>query len=330
MNAAAEAPPRRAVRARSALVAFTFFLAVLTRSMPFLALHLLADVALAGYVYLLIQYQAPGAGAAVEGSATSARRTAPAPYLPTAGPLRHRVNRTARACALATDGVALTPRRVTLEPQVRSLQPARRRTPSSSSSTARVRSRSPRRGGRSVRARTAIRAVHRRRVPRSPRADRGGGCVPGRGRGRARPPRRRALRRVPQRRQEGIRRGQPHARVRRGQSRSRPPRSSASTCSRTSTGWRKRRASCAARCSTASGANEGAEAERLLALMDDGLRDARDRRLPRRAHRRPAAFAPTRCAAVLERTRGDVTTAIVAARLQAAIEGRSSQGPTGF
>jgi hypothetical protein len=39
------------------LVAFTFFLAVLTRSMPFIALQLLADVALAGYVYLLVQYK---------------------------------------------------------------------------------------------------------------------------------------------------------------------------------------------------------------------------------------------------------------------------------
>ena len=37
--------------------AATFFLAVLTRSMAFIALQLLADVALAGYVYLLIQYK---------------------------------------------------------------------------------------------------------------------------------------------------------------------------------------------------------------------------------------------------------------------------------
>jgi hypothetical protein len=39
------------------LVAFTFFLAVLTRSMAFIALQLVADVALGGYVYLLIQYK---------------------------------------------------------------------------------------------------------------------------------------------------------------------------------------------------------------------------------------------------------------------------------
>jgi hypothetical protein len=39
------------------VVAATFFLAVLTRSTAFIALQLLADVALAGYVYLLIQYK---------------------------------------------------------------------------------------------------------------------------------------------------------------------------------------------------------------------------------------------------------------------------------
>jgi hypothetical protein len=39
------------------LVAFTFFLAVLTRSMAFIALQIVADLALAGYVYLLVQYK---------------------------------------------------------------------------------------------------------------------------------------------------------------------------------------------------------------------------------------------------------------------------------
>ena len=39
------------------VVAATFFLAVLTRSMAFVALQVLADVALVGYVYLLIQYK---------------------------------------------------------------------------------------------------------------------------------------------------------------------------------------------------------------------------------------------------------------------------------
>ena len=39
------------------VAAATLFLAALTRSMPFIALQLLADVALGGYVYLLIQYK---------------------------------------------------------------------------------------------------------------------------------------------------------------------------------------------------------------------------------------------------------------------------------
>lgn len=39
------------------LVAFTFFVAVLTRSMAFVALQIVADLALAGYVYLLVQYK---------------------------------------------------------------------------------------------------------------------------------------------------------------------------------------------------------------------------------------------------------------------------------
>ena len=39
------------------LVAFTFFIAVLTRSMAFVALQIVADLALAGYVYLLVQYK---------------------------------------------------------------------------------------------------------------------------------------------------------------------------------------------------------------------------------------------------------------------------------
>jgi len=39
------------------LVAFTFILAALTRSMPLIALQLIADAALGGYVYLLVQYK---------------------------------------------------------------------------------------------------------------------------------------------------------------------------------------------------------------------------------------------------------------------------------
>ena len=39
------------------LVAVTLLAAVVTRSLPFMALQLLADAALAGYVYLLVQYK---------------------------------------------------------------------------------------------------------------------------------------------------------------------------------------------------------------------------------------------------------------------------------
>ena len=41
----------------AALVGVTFLAAVLQRSTPFIALQLLADAALAGYVYLLVQYK---------------------------------------------------------------------------------------------------------------------------------------------------------------------------------------------------------------------------------------------------------------------------------
>jgi translin len=75
--------------------------------------------------------------------------------------------------------------------------------------------------------------------------------------------------------------------------------------------------------------DEGAEAERLLALMDDvyGMLVTIDYPDALTGGLRRTTDA---LRAVLERTRGDVTTAIVAARLQNAIEGRSSPGPTGF
>jgi hypothetical protein len=41
----------------AAVVAVTFVVAVIERSVPFIALQLLADAALAGYVYLLVQYK---------------------------------------------------------------------------------------------------------------------------------------------------------------------------------------------------------------------------------------------------------------------------------
>jgi translin len=70
--------------------------------------------------------------------------------------------------------------------------------------------------------------------------------------------------------------------------------------------------------------DEGAEAERLLALMDDvyGLLVTIDYPDALTGGLRRSTDA---LRAVLERTRGDVTTAIVAARLQAAIEGRSER-----
>ena len=77
--------------------------------------------------------------------------------------------------------------------------------------------------------------------------------------------------------------------------------------------------------------DEGAEAERLLGLMDDvyGMLVTVDYPDALTGGLRRSTDA---LRAVLERTRGDVTTAIVAARLQAAIEGRTSsrRSPTGF
>ena len=76
--------------------------------------------------------------------------------------------------------------------------------------------------------------------------------------------------------------------------------------------------------------DEGAEAERLLALMDDvyGLLVTIDYPDALTGGLRRSTDA---LRAVLERTRGDVTTAIVAARLQEAIEGRGGtlSGSTG-
>jgi translin len=76
--------------------------------------------------------------------------------------------------------------------------------------------------------------------------------------------------------------------------------------------------------------DQGREAERLLGLMDDvyGMLVTVDYPDALTGGLRRSTDA---LRAVLERTRGDVTTAIVAARLQGAIEGRTSPpGPTGF
>lgn len=74
--------------------------------------------------------------------------------------------------------------------------------------------------------------------------------------------------------------------------------------------------------------DEGAEAERLLGVMDDvyGMLVTVDYPDALTGGLRRSTDA---LRAVLERTRGDVTTALVAARLQTAIEGRAT-GPTGF
>jgi translin len=76
--------------------------------------------------------------------------------------------------------------------------------------------------------------------------------------------------------------------------------------------------------------DEGADAERLLGLMDEvyGVLITVDYPDALTGGLRRSTDA---LRAVLERTRGDVTTAIVAARLQGAIEGRGGtlSGPTG-
>jgi hypothetical protein len=65
----------------SGLVAVTFLAAVVQRSLPFIALQLLADAALAGYVYLLVQFkqrsQLPRVVQPVPGTPR-----APGPYAP--------------------------------------------------------------------------------------------------------------------------------------------------------------------------------------------------------------------------------------------------------
>jgi hypothetical protein len=61
------------------VVAATFFLAVLTRSMAFVMLQLLTDLALAGYVYLLIQHKqrAQGQRSKVRYLSAAYRETSP-------------------------------------------------------------------------------------------------------------------------------------------------------------------------------------------------------------------------------------------------------------
>ena len=71
------------------VVAATFFVAVLTRSMAFVALQLLADVALAGYVYLLIQHKQRAQGQRSQVRYLGAAYREPTPYM-NAGTRRRR------------------------------------------------------------------------------------------------------------------------------------------------------------------------------------------------------------------------------------------------
>jgi hypothetical protein len=63
------------------VVAATFFLAVLTRSMAFIALQVAADVALAGYVYLLLQYKQRAQGQRSQVRYLGAAYREPTPYM---------------------------------------------------------------------------------------------------------------------------------------------------------------------------------------------------------------------------------------------------------
>jgi hypothetical protein len=65
------------------VAAATLFLAALTRSTAFFALQLLADIALGGYVYLLIQYKNRGQDQRPTGSYIGAAYREPSPYLNT-------------------------------------------------------------------------------------------------------------------------------------------------------------------------------------------------------------------------------------------------------
>ena len=118
------------------LVAFTFFLAVLTRSMPFIALQLVADVALAGYVYLLLQYKQRAQEQRSKVRYLGAAYREPAPYMNGRyGSASSDVER-APPRPPPADRVELTPRRCDpWSTRVRSLQRARRRAPSSRRST---------------------------------------------------------------------------------------------------------------------------------------------------------------------------------------------------
>ena len=195
-------------------------LAVLVNPMLWIAQGI-ADVLLAVYLYLLVlpasrltgvprgrrllgfgaRVAAPPGGAGAS-PRSGASRAGAAPGSCEAAPVR--CGLTARAAATVDD----RPVRASSRLPVTALATSSRR------STAPARSRSTRPGARSAACASAIRAVHRREFLAGTRADRGGRRVSRRGGRRDRRPPRRALRRQPPRRQEGVRRGEPHARLR--------------------------------------------------------------------------------------------------------------------
>ena len=278
--------------------AVTLLAALVMRSTPVLLLNLLADAALVAYVYLL-----------VPAAQQSREQRAKVRFLGSAYRARARSARRHRPLGRASrTGRRLVPLRQTA---------SRWRVDHAGRSTRAVTQRATSRGeapGARAHARGVAQAI-RRAAPRSapciaassrggPRAHRRSRRLSRGGRRGARGPSRRALRGLHPRRQEGVRRGQPHARLRaddpmptaaelgvevqayltdgRGGERAAPP------DARLPAPGRARRA------------------ERLLAVMDDGLRVADHDRLSRRADRRPPA-EHRRVRAVLERTRGDVT-----------------------
>ena len=186
-------------------------------AMPFIVLQLLADVALAGYVYLLIQYKNRTQDQRSKVGYLGAAYRDPSPYMNaryvagTAGAER------STAGPAPANGLQLAG-------GVRPLEHSGQIAAAGDAAQEVLEQKhdGTRGHARGVPPRDPLLRVGDPRgapagVPRSPCAHRRGGRVPGRGGERARGPQRRALRRIPPRRQEGIRRGQPDAGVRRGQ-----------------------------------------------------------------------------------------------------------------
>ena len=273
------------------LVAFTFFL---RRAHPLDGVHRAAARRRRRPRRLRLPaapVQAAGAGAAVEGAVPRRRATAsPTPYHERSLRLGAE-RRPARPASCRSGRPRRTERRGGRDPW----------TPGSDRSGGRGGARRPRgeaRGPRDHALRVApgdplVRVGDPgrapRRVPRGAGADRRGARrTSPRPRSALGAPRRRPLRRVPQRRQEGVRRGEPHARVRRGQpapDRRRARRRRAAVPQRDGGGG-ERAAPPGARLPAARRGRRGRAAARAHGRR---LRDARDRRLPRRAHRRAAA-----------------------------------------